>query len=246
MTSKNLDVRVRKSCHTKIMSSCVLGKKYCVDDQREFHQSRMRREVVHDDHGVHGNKSLINQQEESNQIERAVNLLELPWMDIIFGHILCHLSWQDLFHVRSLSRKSDLMIQEYFKELRVIDLSSRTVSHLHSCKSLNIDRNQNSKALFCHEDNFSSGCDANRDSLTGAACGPKFSLVAFSLVTREVNMSRIRVLNLSRCKWISNRALINLPLQDLLVLDVSGCFEVRRIGAASFLAPTDDDFLLSE
>ncbi|XP_015786213.1 F-box/LRR-repeat protein 15-like [Tetranychus urticae] len=110
-------------------------------------------------------------------------LLLLPWDDVLFPYILDHLTWKDLYLLRSVSRSMMDLVHCYLSSLLVVDL---------------------------------------------AKIGKRFTLQAFGVLS--ANCYNLRILNLYKCKWISNDLLQNIIEQNphLTHLNISCCLSVNN------------------
>ena len=165
--------------------------------------------------------------------KNIINLLTLPWQDVVFAHIFCYLSLSDIARIRRTSRSFNELCLTYFKycvNLDCFPVSSRVTEDafaqitknscclkrlsVENCKSFKdatllglLQRNSNLTLLNIN------GCN----SLSNASL--------FAITKYCVNLVQI---HFRECRWVSSEGIVTLAksCQLLEIIDLSGCWEV--------------------
>lgn len=180
--------------------------------------------------------------DESSVDKNALNLLEIPWNDIIFPNILRDLSWRDLFRLRSTSKTARQMIAEYFQSLSVIDLcavsrrftaqSFQTVSdNCHNIRILNLCACKwvTSSLLLPVIQN-------NPNIVVLDICGC-YELTNDILHKLATNCRSLKTLKLKDCHWVTSDAITDIGLNCPLLedVDLGSCWEVSDDSAIDLI-----------
>lgn len=172
-----------------------------------------------------------------------VNILTIPWNDVLFPFVLSHLSWQDLFRLRRVSKTMNVMISGYFKSLWNIDLSlvysrftlsafkiitrdkhNLRILTLSSCKWLTNDH-----LLFLIEHN---------QSLTSLDISNCIEITNNCLEKLATCCKSLKLIKLKECHWVSGSAVIHLSnsCRNLEDIDLTSCWEIADDSAVEIIS----------
>ena len=171
------------------------------------------------------------------------DILAIPWNDVLYPFVLSHLSWQDLFRLRRVSKSMKLMVCDYFKSTKNIDLSlvcskftlsafeiitqekhNLQVLNLSSCKWLTNDH-----LLVLIERN---------SGLTYLNVSNCFEVTNQCLEKLAVCCKNLKSIKLKECHWVNGLAVIHLSnnckyLEDI---DLTSCWEIADESAVEIIS----------
>ena len=172
------------------------------------------------------------------------SFFDLPWEDVVFVHILPHLSLRQLFQCRRVCKVLKEITDTYFKICRKLDCSevscrltgpafdlmTKASTHL-QCLRLAYCKN------WLDQDALRNILKQNPRlqelDLTGCS-----SLTNLTLFTLTESCRSLKELRLRECRWVSSDAVTQLSLccTDLEVVDLGGCWEVVDACVASLVS----------
>ena len=178
----------------------------------------------------------------SCQSKSTVNLLEIPWNDVIFPYILRYLSWRDLFRLRSTSQTALQMTSEYFQSLSVIDLSlvSRRFTAYSfetiaiDCKNIRILNLSNCKWIST---SLLLPIIQNNPFIVVLDISGCYELTNDILHKLATNCKSLKTLKLKDCHWVNGNAITDIGLNCSLLEDVNlgSCWEVSDDSAIDLI-----------
>ncbi|XP_022101499.1 F-box/LRR-repeat protein 15-like [Acanthaster planci] len=164
----------------------------------------------------------------------SINLIDLPWEDVLISRILPHLSIIDIFRLRSLSRDFCDLVQSYFQHQISFDLTG--ITHRVTVDAFKIATNdtKNLQKLVV------TSC---KSWLTDALLVPiikrnwRLRYIDLSgcsgLSCLTINMiggacPELRTILLRECHWISSSVIEGLTMKckNLERVDLTGCWEL--------------------
>ncbi|XP_046409305.1 F-box/LRR-repeat protein 15 [Neodiprion fabricii] len=160
-----------------------------------------------------------------------VHLVDLPWMDVIYAHIFCHLNLQDLFRLRCVSKELCLLVDKYFIPWQSLDLSDYVcigpaafgvlVQSCNNLKYVNLKKknwlDSIQLMLLLHKHH-------NLAVLDLSSCNNDWLHHGSIDISKCENLTSIKLQN---CTWVTERFLLNLAqctkLQKVILAD---CYQV--------------------
>ena len=170
---------------------------------------------------------------ELKDTKSIITFLTLPWQDVIFLRIFCHLPLSDISRLRRTSKTFNELCLSYFKYCTSLDcfpVSSkltedaivRITKHSHCLKRLSF---ANCKSF---KDSTLVGVlqrNLNVTSLNISGCNSFSNHGLFAVATCCTNLVQVY---LRECRWVSSEAVVKLAklCKMLEVVDLTGCWEV--------------------
>ncbi|ODM91501.1 F-box/LRR-repeat protein 15, partial [Orchesella cincta] len=162
--------------------------------------------------------------------QEQISLTSLSWEDIVFSHILTKLGWKDLFRLRSTCWNCKLMVDAYFQQIKVVDLSavsdqfSATAFKVLSLECTNIRKLTVTNARWMLDKDLSV-VFKNNQLLSHLDLSGSTSLNGACLLTLAVNCKQLHTLILQDCNWLTHGAVETLitHLDSIEVANLSSC-----------------------
>lgn len=175
-----------------------------------------------------------SQLSEDFQVEDSINLLDLPWEQVLCSHMLTHLGSADLFRLRAVSSGCKELVRTYFRlqfHVNTNTLGDHFTSHAfhimtRECTSLKSLSVRGAKSWLTTDvllDVICANPRLEKIDLTG--CIALSGAVLYSI---GVNCNSIRHLCLKDCVWLSVDNFLSFLCnkRDLEYLDISGCWNL--------------------
>jgi hypothetical protein len=175
----------------------------------------------------------------------CATLLDLPWEDVIYRHILNRLDWKTLFNLRQVSRECKHLVEDYFSVIRVLDFSKPCmaskmnavifglfVDNCHSVKILLLPSTGDWLTDSLLVPFLESNTKLKVIDLTECSSVSNGSMHALSLYSHQ-----LKKLVLKDCHWLNGAALSGIAMNctDLEYVDLTGCWIVNDEALASLL-----------
>ncbi|XP_038061628.1 F-box/LRR-repeat protein 15-like [Patiria miniata] len=161
----------------------------------------------------------------------SINLIDLPWEDVLISRILPHLSIIDIFRLRSMSKDFCDLIQTYFQHQKVLDWSSvASRASVDAFKIATSDAENLQKLVV-------TSC---KSWMTDATLVP---LIQRNPRLRNIDLSKcpnlsinmiagmcpeLRTVLLRECCWVSSSMIecLTMKCKNLERIDLTGCWEL--------------------
>lgn len=188
------------------------------------------------------NDSIPNEEKCCQTFDIEINLMQIPWNDIIFPFIFKHLSWRDLFRFRGVSQTALIMTNEYFKSLNVIDLcpvSRRFTAQsfervTNECKNVRILNLANCK--WINSELLIPVIEYNPHIVVLDISGC-YEVTNDTLHKLALNCKSLKTLKLKECHWVNAFAITNIAFNCSNLEDVNlvSCWEVSDDSAIDLI-----------
>ncbi|XP_064621690.1 F-box/LRR-repeat protein 15-like isoform X2 [Lineus longissimus] len=167
------------------------------------------------------------------------SLLDLPWEDVIYRHILIHLEWKALFRLRQVSKECKNLVEDYFSVIRVLDFSTDNAIIASKINaeifSLFADKCHSVRTLLLPDSGdwltdvilvpfLESNPHLKHLDLTECSSVGNGSMHAVSLYSHK-----LKKLVLKDCHWLNGAALsgIAMSCMEMEYVDLTGCWTVN-------------------
>lgn len=170
----------------------------------------------------------------STSNQPRVTLLDIPWEQVLCRHVLPHLSFQELFRLRSVSRQFCELIDVHFSLLFTIttakysDTFSATAFSILSGRNFCVKELVLSNAKDWLTDDSLLPVVQNNPLLRTVDLTNCLGISNASLYAIGVNCRNLRWLSLRKCVWVSPAGMLSLITneQPLEYIDLSGCWNL--------------------
>lgn len=172
----------------------------------------------------------------------TINLLTIPWNDILFPYVLNKLFWRDLYRLRQVSKSLLDMVDDYFASLTVIDLSMQSTRFTVNAFTILTANCCNLRVLIL------SGCKwltndplqaliERNPKLTDLNISSCFDVSNSCLQRLAVNCKSLRSIGLKECHWVNAIAVTHLAINcpKLEEVDLTSCWEISDDAAIELI-----------
>ncbi len=163
-----------------------------------------------------------------------IQLLDLPWADVLHTHLFPKLTLKSLFSVRVLSRSAHACVADYFQSCQCLDLTGVGKKFSRHCFQLVTTNNTSyrivsvSAAKSWLEDKDLIPVIEQNPFLVELDISCCTALSSRSLYSLTAHCPRLMMLNLDGCNWLSTECLCNISrsIPTIRGLILSGCWSV--------------------
>ncbi|KAJ8318076.1 hypothetical protein KUTeg_003167 [Tegillarca granosa] len=227
----------KMDCHSSASHDQNSNAETKVNSQQKLEEKEPEQEngenIKHTEEHVHTHETDENKEEEGD--EYRLSLLDLPWEDVLFRHILPSLPLQTQFLMRGVSHGFLDLITEYFTNAKSVNICRVAFRMTPPAFKILTKNNFSLQSLVLRNAKDWISNDLLTPVLSRSKKLQKLDLTNCLSVgnpciqVAAVNCHNLKVLLLRECHWISKEAItvIALHCKELEQLDITGCWEVN-------------------
>ncbi|XP_077999753.1 uncharacterized protein LOC144452525 [Glandiceps talaboti] len=173
-------------------------------------------------------------EDEFDESEERINLLDLPWDDILISRILLFLPMKQLFNLQRVSKHFQELIHQYMASCSVLDFSSIGSKVTKEAFLTAVERTESLRVLSLHnckgwlKDEILMPVIARNKHLRSVDLGSSSGLTSQSVHCIAVNCCELTSITLSECHWVQapSMAVLALNCRNLQHVDLTSCWEL--------------------